>query len=327
MATTTTSTITPLISGYIDRTPLDVAQLNLAHVMYAMPASVPKGNGTRWTARRPTKLTKQTSTLTEGQSPASNTLGVTDVAANLIQLGNFYTISDVAMQTEPVDLALMYGPLLQMNVAESLDSVTQAAVVGGSNVYYANSAAARASVNQKFVANDLDRAIKFLQAKSARPITQVMQPNGNIGTSGLGAGYIMIAHPDVCSDMATSITGYKEVQAYASPNQRLPGEHGSYRNIRVIMSENADDGTSQTGAAGTTIYKNNGANFYVYLCPIFGMNSYAAVDFSNLEYTEVNTASDADPLAQRKSTGWKQLFQATRLNENWLVRVEGAASL
>jgi len=290
---TTTSTITPLISGYIERTPLDVAQFNLVHLMFAKKGSVPKGGGTRWTARRPTKLTKQTSTLTEGVSPNNNALGVTDVAINLIQLGNFYTISDVAEQTEPVDLAMMYGPLLQQNVAESLDAVTKAALVGGSTVYYANSVAARANVNQKLVANDLDRVIKFLQAQSAKPITDVMQPNGNIATSGLGAGYIMVAHPDVCSDLATSITGYKEVQAYASPAQRLPGEHGSYRNIRVLMSENADDGTGQTGASGSTVYKNNASNFYVYLCPIFGMNAYAAIDFSNLEYTEVNTPSDS----------------------------------
>ncbi len=327
MATTTTSTITSLISGYIYRTPLDVAQLNLPHLNFALRDMVPKGNGTKWTGRRPTKLTKQTVTLTEGTSPASNTLGITDVAINLIQLGNFYTISDVAGQVEPIDLAMMYGPLLQLNIAESLDKVTQAAIIGGTTVYYANGVAARANVAQKLVSNDLDKAILQLQAQSAKHLTQVMLPNGNIATTPLGAGYVMIAHPDVCRDLATSITGYIETQKYPNPSQAFPGEHGSYRNIRVIMSENSDDGTAQTGAAGTTVYKNNATNFYVYLNPIFGMNAYAAIDFSNLEYTTVNTASDADPLNQRQSHGWKQLFQAGRLNENWIVRLECAATI
>ena len=327
MATTTTSTITALISGYVYQTPLAVAQLSLPHLTYAMRSAVPAGSGSRWTARRPTKLTKQTATLTEGSSPASNTLGVTDVAINLIQLGNFFTISDVATQVEPVPLAMMYGPLLQLNIAESLDKVTQAIVVGGTTVYYANSVAARANVAQKLVANDLDKTIKYLQAQSARPISQIILPNNNVAGNPIGASYIMIAHPDVCSDLATSVTGYKEVQNYASPDQRFPGEHGAYRNIRVIMSENADDGTAQVGAAGTTVYKNNAANFYVYLNPVFGAEAFAAIDFSNLEYTEVTTASDADPLAQRKSTGWKQLFNAGILNQTWLVRLECAASL
>lgn len=326
MATTTTSTISALLSGYVDRTPLDVAQLNLAHLTYALRGSVPKNSGSRWNARRPTKLTKISATLTEGTSPSSNTLGTTDITINLIQLGNFYTISDVAAQVEPIDLVMMYGPLLQLNISESLDTVTQLVVIGGTNVVYANGVAARANVAQKLVANDLDKAIAALQGNAAQPITNAILPSGGIATSPVGGGYVCITHPDVCRDL-TGLTGYTEVFKYADPRQALPGEHGSYRQIRFIMSQNADGGTGQTGAAGTTVYKNNGANFYVYLSPLFGLNAFAAVNFSNLEYTEVTGASDADPLAQRKSYGWKQLYNAGILNQGWLYRLECAATI
>ncbi len=327
----TTSDITPLLSGFVLRTPLDVAEFVLPHLTYAMRGGVPKGSGSRWTARRFTKLTMTPATLqmTEGVTSSNNATAVTDVYTDLKQYGNYYVITDVMEQTEPVDVVAAYGPLLQLNIAETLDKVVQLIMVGGTTAFYANGVSSRGSVAQKFTTNDLDRIIAYLKTQGAKPVTEIVMPNGNIATSPVPKAYIMLVHPDVGRDLA-NLTGFVEAYKYANPGLAAAGELGNYRQIRVIEAPLTADSGTVDGATGSTVYKNNKnstGKFDVYLCPVFGQNAYGAIDFSALVPTSNTGSSDTDPQAQRKAHGWKQMFNALRLNEGWIVRGEAAATL
>ena len=56
---------------------------------------------------------------------------------------------------------------------------------------------------------------------------------------------------------------------------------------------------------------------------IFGKEAFVTVELEKLQSFMVGgVASDSDPLAQRRKAGWKILFKAAIMNQNFLVRIE-----
>lgn len=56
---------------------------------------------------------------------------------------------------------------------------------------------------------------------------------------------------------------------------------------------------------------------------IFGKEAFVTIELDKLQSFMVGgQASDSDPLAQRRKAGWKILFKAAIMNQNYLVRIE-----
>lgn len=323
MATTTTSVVTPLVQGAVASALTLVPEVNIAHALFATDIPVGPGQGNKVTKRKPTKPALATSALTEGSDPTSTSAAVTDTSFTASQYGMFYEFSDLSIYTDPWGVVQTFTPLLATNAAETIDKLIQTVAVGGTNVRYANNVAARANVNVKLVLGDIQAAEAALATNGARKFTNIIPSSIGVNSYPIAASYVMIAHPYVCRDIA-GLSGFHAVHEYASDASRLPGEFGAISQTRIIQSQNADDGTGQTGAAGTTVYKNDGANFYVFLCPMFGQDAVAFAHWGDVQST-VDDGTTALKLTKRY--GWKIAAKAGRLVENYLYRLECAASL
>lgn len=60
---------------------------------------------------------------------------------------------------------------------------------------------------------------------------------------------------------------------------------------------------------------------------IVGKGAYGITDLANVQrYTTPAEATDSDPLAQRRKTGWKAFFKAIILNQDFIAKIECASS-
>lgn len=71
----------------------------------------------------------------------------------------------------------------------------------------------------------------------------------------------------------------------------------------------------------------NSATSKVHLSFFLGKESYTVVDLQNLQTTLTPaTASDSDPLIQRRKVGWKTMFKAVINNNNFFARLESESA-
>jgi len=60
---------------------------------------------------------------------------------------------------------------------------------------------------------------------------------------------------------------------------------------------------------------------------VFGKESFGVVDLSGMKtYMTPPTASDSDPLVQRRKIGWKQMFKAVIKNTDFFRRLESLSA-
>jgi N4-gp56 family major capsid protein len=75
----------------------------------------------------------------------------------------------------------------------------------------------------------------------------------------------------------------------------------------------------------------SGTNADVYPVVIVGKESYGTVPLKGVSAVEMavknpKMGEPGDPLGQRGHVAWKIWYQAIRLNEQWMVRLEVAAT-
>jgi N4-gp56 family major capsid protein len=211
----------------------------------------------------------------------------------------------------------------------TIDIARRDVLVAGTNVAYANGVASRVLTLQKFIAADLDKAIRFLKTQNAKFVKEGIGASDSVGTAAVRKAYIAIVHPDVEYDLE-NIAGFRAVSDYGSQEGVIEDEIGAYKNIRFVSSTNAKI-FAGGGAVGTTVYKNNGANFDVYVTLIFADNAYGVSALSGEAMSTyvkaLGSSGTADPLEQRSTVGWKATTTTKILNESWMIRLESCASL
>jgi N4-gp56 family major capsid protein len=164
------------------------------------------------------------------------------------------------------------------------------------------------------------QGIRFLKVQNAKFIKTGIMPSDKVGTGSVRKAFIGLVHPDVEFDLE-SITGYRSVSDYGSQEGVIEDEIGAYKNIRFVSSTNCKI-FAGGGAAGTTVFKNNGANFDVYATLIFADNAYGVCPLSGQAmqtYVKaLGSAGTADPLEQRSTVGWKATTTTKILNDSWI---------
>jgi N4-gp56 family major capsid protein len=329
MGTTTTSQVAPGTQAFYDRNLLERAKPAEVHGRFGQKRPIAKKSGNQIKFRRYSALAAATTALTEGVTPSGSELAVTDITATLAQYGDFVTLSDVVDMVNQDPVITEATEVLGDQAGLTIDQVRRDVLVAGTNVAYANAVANRAAVNVKLSTADLDKAIRFLKNQNAKFMKEGIPPSTGVGTGAIRKAYIAVIHPDVEFDVE-SLTGFKPVSDYPSQMGVMEDEIGAYKNIRFVSSTNAKL-FAGAGAAGTTVYKNNGANFDVYATLIFAADAYGVCPLSGEAMKTIvkplGSAGSADPLDQRSSVGWKAMTTTKILNESWMIRLESAASL
>lgn len=329
MATTGLTQIPPGVQAFYDRNLLERAQPAEVHGRFGQKRPIAQRNGNQIKFRRYSQLAVASTPLTEGVTPAGSALAVTDLTATLAQYGDYITLSDMVSMTNQDPVVTEATDVLGDQAGTTIDQARRDVLVAGTNVAYANGVANRAAVNVKLSTADLDKAIRFLKTQNAKYIKDMIDPTDKVGTGSVRKAFVAVVHPDVEYDLE-SLTGYRSVSDYGSGESVMEDEIGSYKNIRFVSSTNCKI-FAGAGASGTTVYKNNGANFDVYATLIFAANAYGVCPLSgqamNTYVKALGSAGSADPLEQRSTVGWKATTTTKILNDAWMYRLESAASL
>ena len=131
-------TVQPSLSAemktFYDMTLLDNAQANLVHDQFGQKKPIPKNGGKTIEFRKFAPLNKALTPLTEGVTPAGNSLSVSTITASVAQYGDYIKQSDVLELTALDNTILEATKLLGQQAGATLDTVTRNVLNGGTNV-------------------------------------------------------------------------------------------------------------------------------------------------------------------------------------------------
>ena len=330
MAQTTYGTVSPSKSTqvYFEREALKHAEPVIVLGKFGASKQMPKNKGQAIEFRRPRTFSATTSPLVEGVTPSARTFQYDTVSVTMKQYGDLVEITDVIEDThmDPVlnEAAIQCG----QNIGRTIEQLTYGVVKAGTQVQYANGTA-RTDVNTVLSLGDLRAAVRTLEAQKAQRITSVLSASPDYGTSAVEAGFVAICHTDLANDIR-GISGFIATANYGSRSLLHPRELGSIEDIRFITSPDLAPWADGGGAKGSML-STSGTSADVYPVLVLGQNAFGTVAIKGMGAVEptiipVNQKTKDDPLGQRGFVGWKTWFASKILNENWMVRIECAAT-
>lgn len=325
MPLTTTADVPASVDAYYDRLLLMRALPALVHARFAQLRPIPSGKGTKVIRfRRFNALAKKTDELIEGITPTGKKLSSSDITATLKFYGDYVEITDEVDMLSEDPILTEADELLGEQAGLSLDTIIRDNLVAGTSVLYSGSATTRNDVVALADGEDFDRAVRLLQNNNAKVLTPSMRATSGVGTKIVRRAYWAIIHPDVLFTL-DDITGWIDVSEYTA--DAVEDEVGSYRNVRFIMSTEAKVFLGEGATSGAV--KNTAGEVDVYATLIFAANAYGTINFAGkaLRNIRKSFAEAGGPLEQRATSGWKANLAVKILNDNFMLRLESAASL
>lgn len=315
------STIPAEVNNFYDRTLLRRAIPAFLHTLFAQIRDIPKNSGTSTIKfRRYGNLSAATTPLVEGVTPSGQNLSVTDVTATVAQYGDYTTVTDV-LSYESQDRVLMEAAeILGDQAGDTLDQLTRDVLAAGTSAIYSGTGNTQ---NDHVAAGDIistanvRAAVLALKLNNTKKLKSMVNPNDGFNTTPLNACFVGIVHPTIAATLKT-FSGWIDVQKYPSQKDVMPGEIGTFDEVRFIETTNA----KIFAGAGTS-------NIDLYATIIFGSDAYGTSRISGEALKNIvkplGSAGSADPLDQRATSGWKATFVAMILNNNFITRIVSAA--
>lgn len=316
----TTTTQVSAVNSFYDRGLLKAARPLLLHTKWAQVRDLPKNNSMVIKFRRYSRLSANTTPLTEGVTPSGTQLSVTDISSTVAQYGDYITLTDVVQFSTLDPILTETNDLLGEQAGNSLDQVCRDVIIAGSTIQYASTATARDEVtsSMKLTKQEIREAVRTLQGNDAAKVTKMVDASTGFNTSPLNACYVGIISENTLYDLKNE-SGWVPVEEYSMKKDLMEGEVGKIDDVRFVMTTNAKifsgEGAGSIDVHGTLIMA---ADYY-------GISRISGEAMKNI-IKPLGSGGTADPLDQRGTSGWKATFVATRLNENFAVRVEHAVS-
>lgn len=295
---------------------------------FGLTKPAPKNKAETITFRRAVPFAAALTPLAEGVTPSGHAISFQDVSVTLKQWGDIVTITDKIqdLSEDPVLKVAMEESAKQ--AAATIEQVTYGVVKAGTAVSYSNGAA-RNAVNTVITLAKQRAVTRTLKRNKAKKFTKILGSSVNYATRAIEASYIAITHSDVEPDIR-NMAGFIPVASYGQRSPVSEYELGAVEDVRYVVSPDLAPFADAGGALGAML-STTGANADVYpvlflgqeafgLVPLKGMNSMAPTVLNP------GTPSKSDPLGQRGYVGWKTWFNAVRLNETWMQRLEVAAT-
>jgi len=273
--------------------------------------------------------------LTEGTTPAPKTLSYQDVSVTLQQWGVLMKMSTKAAilyeDNIPQDMQKVVG----QHMATIEEMICYGVVRGGTNVVYAGGVSARSSVASGISLTMLRKSARILEKAHAMKVTKRLKSGPNFGESSVEPSYIVFIHTDLEADVR-NIAGFTPKVDYGSGSEAHAREVGAVENFRFITSPYFRPWLQAGATVATGTYLTNGASgnaaadvypFMVVAEDAWGqvaVKGYGSVDPVYLPPQQKNHANPMGQFGYVGATFWKN---AVRLNENWIVRGECAASV
>lgn len=304
---TTQGSLAPTVQTYYDKKLLARLLPMLVHMKYAQKRPIPKNGGKSINFRRFSPLAPATTPLTEGVTPAGNSLTITEIEATLAQYGDFIEISDV-LDMVAIDPVLdETAELLGEQAAQTLDVVCRDVLNAGTTVQYAGARTKRIDVAAGDVmkVNEVRKAVRTLKRNNVKPID--------------GRNYLGIVEPGTTYDLQSDHE-WQDASKYAGSDQIFAGEIGRIYGVRFVETSFAKK-FAGAGAAGIDVYST-----LILGKDAFGMSDVESSGSVKNIIKPHGSAGTADPLNQRATSGWKALFVVKVLEQLAILRIEHAVT-
>ena len=330
--TTTYGVISQRTAAWAATVMLRHAEPILVLQKFGTPKEMPQNKANQVKFRRPIPFSAADTPLVEGVTPTAQKMAYEDVSATMRQYGKPIEITDVVqdLSEDPVlrDAAMLAGE----QAALTLELVTFGVIKAGTTVSYTNGTA-RTSVNTPITLNKQRGITRSLKAQKAHKITSILSPSPAYATQAIESSFIALAHTDMESDIR-GLPGFIPTAQYGSRSVVAPEEIGAVEDCRYVLSPELTpfaDGGGTKGGSGTDMVSTSGTSADVYPILYVSKEAYGLIPLKGKRaitpmVINPGTPSKSDPLGQRGYVSWKTYYTCVVLNQNWLARLESAAT-
>jgi N4-gp56 family major capsid protein len=320
--------ITPRTAAFVVVELLKRAMPYLCLEKFGQAKSLPANKTQTRKFRRYNSLALATTALTEGVTPAGKKLTATDISVQLYQYGDLVEITDIIMDTHEDPVLQEAQNVIAEQAAKTVETLRYNVLKACTNLFYANSHAARTDITEVINRSDQRKIVRALERQEARFITQIVKSTPSFNTESILPAFIGVTHVDLTSDIRT-LTGFTSVADYGQVS-KFETEVGACEDVRYIKSTiftpYADGGSGTTTSRLTTA----GSACDIYPVMYFGKDSYGLValkgKFAITPIVINPVPSKSDPLGQRGSVAWKTMQNTIILNDAWMAIGEFACS-
>ena len=271
--------------------------------------------------------------IAEGTTPGARTITYQDVTVTLQQYGILMKLSSKTELMYEDDVPGDMTALVGEHMGSIEEMITYGVVRGGTNVIYANGSA-RNAVTTAVSLNKLRQAARVIESAHGKRVTEKLAAGPNFGTSAVHPAYLVFIHTDLEADVR-NLPGFTPVVEYGSQKPVHEREIGAVEQFRFITSPyfrpflqaggtvTAGAFLSNGGTAGTT------ADVYpmiVMAQEAWGTVALKGMGSIDVTYLPAKQKTHANPLGQFGFVGATFWKNSVRLNDNWMVRLEVAAS-
>lgn len=275
----------------------------------AQKSTLPLNSGTTVNWRKFKSLEIPASALTEGTTPDGKALSVTVVTAEAQQYGDFVSISDLLAKAG-IDKAMTEASQLCGEQASLLvDTIVMNAMRATTNVMFAGGkTTSNITASDTLLSADVKKAVLKLKQKNARRFED-------------GYYHALISPEQAYSLMSEENSGWIDAAKYGSIRKLLQGELGELHGVRFMESTNVHKDTNVHGSS-TKIATADAM--------IYGADSYGVVDLEggagkpSIITKDFGSSGTEDPLNQRATVGWKNMFVAKVLDDDAIIKLTTA---
>lgn len=276
------------------------------------------------------QITPNSFVLSEGVTPNSNTISFQDVSVQLQNFGVLFKFSSKVENLYEDDVPTEMTKLVGETMGEILELVRYGVVKAGTQVVYANGSS-RGSVNSPISLNKLRQAARVLESNRARRVTSKLSSSVNFGTKEVQPAYLVFVHTDAEADVR-NLPNFTRVEAYGQAKLVHEREIGACEQFRFVTSPLLAPfaGTGSSTLNGT-VSIGAGTNVDVYPFLVVAESAWGQVALKgmgaiNPTVIRSGQTNHANPLGMFGYVGASTWFNAVRLNEAWLVRLEAAVT-
>lgn len=269
--------------------------------------------------------------LSEGTTPNSNTITFQDVSVTLQNYGVLFKFSSKVENLYEDDVPGEMTKLVGETMGEILELVRYGIMKAGTSVVYANGSS-RNTVNTPISLNRLRQCVRVLESNRARRVTQRVAPGPDFATKAVQPCYIVFVHTDAEADVR-NLPGFTKVEEYGQFKPIHEREIGAVEQFRFITSPLLAPFAAAGSSALNGCVSIGGSNVDVYPFLVVGESAWGQVALKGMTaisptLISSKTTNHANPLGMFGYVGASTWFNAVRLNEAWMTRLEcGITSL
>jgi N4-gp56 family major capsid protein len=276
------------------------------------------------------QITANNFILSEGATPNSNTVSFQDVSVQLLNFGVLFKFSSKTENLYEDDVPAEMNKLVGETMGEILELVRYGVLKAGTQVIYANGSS-RGGINSPISLNKIRQAARVLESNRARRITQKLSPSVNFATKAVQPAYLVFVHTDAESDVR-NLPNFTRVEEYGAGKPVHEREIGAVEQFRFITSPLLAPfaGTGSTTLNGM-VSINAGTNVDVYPFLVVAESAWGQVALKGMDaitprIIRSGEINHANPLGMFGYVGASTWFNAVRLNDAWMARVEAGVT-